>query len=471
MSRRTCGALTGLAIVALVAGTLTAPSGASTRRQAAPGVDKGSIQIVDIVPDIDALIARGLPLSGQSTQGFLERFLAPVEAYGPIRGRDVEVTKVAWDPQDITSFDTACTQAAIDNNPFVVVNGSGFRDSAVPCVTVDNDTPFMSGDMMQLSLHKASKKNLVTLSLPPEVAGREAVRLLDRTKTLPKSAKIAILSNNVPGPKAAGDAIEKELEKRGFDVVSKVEANGLAADASLLRREIAAAAPTFEAEGADTVFTVQSFTQGGAFFDEAGRSNYTPQMYAVDGQANTCTKDGIGRIPAAAAGVICVTAYDYLSEVDGAGVRSDNALEAKCRAMHEDIKGFETTPNMPGGGLTVGGVKYNEDFSQWECMIAELLLPAIKKAGKNPTWPKVYDNIMSVEKGPAAYMSNGEGGFGPNKPYYANQIHMAKVAIVTPDTPQAANGTYNGCPSPVSCLVPMTVDGKEWFPISASGKS
>ena len=468
MFRSALRAVAGLAVLALLAGALAVPSGASSRAGANQGITKDSIQIVGIVPDLDALASRGIQLSGLSTQGFMDGwFRAYSNPYGKINGRNIEWITVGWDPIDTTSFDAACTKAVQDNKPFLVVNASGFRDSAIPCIAVDNDTPYLSGDMMQGALQKAAGKNLVSLSLPPEVAGREAVRFLATTKTLPKTANVGIISSNIPGPKAAGDAVEQELKKRGYKT-NKVELNGLASDPTALRTEAATAATTFRSAGVDTVFNVQSFTQVGAFFDEAVRTNYKPQMYAVDGQGQTCTFNAAGGMSANATGVICVTAYDGKAGLDGKGVRPDNALEAECRTKFEAQRKLTTTPNAPSGTRTVNGVKYDGDVDPLSCTLMNLLLPALKKAGKNPTWDKVYKNLISVEQGPAAYMSNGEGGFAKNKPYFANQMHMMRLALVDANTPKAADGTYNGCPSPFSCWIPVEVNGKEWYPISGA---
>jgi hypothetical protein len=458
-----------LAVVALLAGALAVPSGASVRAGASPqGVTDDSIQIVGIVPDLDALSRRGIQLSGLSTQGFMDGwFRAYSNANGPVNGREIEWITVGWDPIDTTSFDRVCAQAVQDNKPFLVINASGFRDSAIPCITVDNNTPYLTGDMMPGTLQKASGKNLLSLSLPPEVAGREAVRFLAKTGTLPKSANVGIISSNIPGPKAAGDAIEKELRSRGIKS-TKVELNGLASDPTALRREAGLAAGSFQAAGVDTVFNVQSFTQVAAFFEEAARANYKPQMYAVDGQAQACTFNAAGRMPAEATDVLCVTTNDGKAGLDGKGVRPDNALEARCRTEFEAQTKFKTTPNAPSGQTTVNGVRYDQDIDPYSCTLMSLLLPALEKAGKNPTWAKVYKNLISAGKGSAAYMSNGEGGFAKNKPYYADQMHVMKLAKVDANTPRAADGTYNGCPSPFSCWVPITVDGKEWYPISGA---
>ena len=292
-----------------------------------------------IEPDLDALRAKGINVSNETTADEVRHeWSGYVDSFGPINGRKIVLKTVGWDPIDATSFDKACTEATQDNHPFVVINGTGFQTSSIPCISVDNKTPFISGDMGYNALLKASGKNLLTLGLPGEVAATGAVELIVKTGVIPKTAKIGILSNNIPGLKAAGDALESALTKHGFDVASKVEVNGLAADLGLLNRETAAAATTFQAAGVDTVINTQSFTQTGAFFSEVEKNNLHFKVFAMDGQASTCTPFSAFRAPCAAAGTTCITAWDARGVPTKDAVRADTAFEAKCRKQYDAVR-------------------------------------------------------------------------------------------------------------------------------------
>jgi hypothetical protein len=450
------------------------PSAGSTRAaapSATQGVTDDEIVIVDIVPDLDSLREKGIDLGPKSTTArALQQFAGFVEAYGPVNGRKVVVKPVGWDPIDNTSFDQACTSATQDEKPFVVVNPSGFRQASIACVTVDNKTPFFMGDMAYSALTKASGNKLVSIGVPPEVAARTAARTLAKSGLIPKTAKIGILSNNDPGVKPAGDTLQSELRKLGYDVVSKVELNGLASDTGVLAREAGAAATTFQAEGVDTVFNTQSWSGINAFFAEASRLGWNYELFAVDGQANTCTPSAAGRIIALAVGATCVTAWDSKAMATKDGIRPDTAFEAKCREQYEGFMGGTTQPGGPDGEETVNGVTYSEDVPPNECTMAIMLMDAINKAGRNLTWEKVYANLQKVTNGPIAYMSQGKGGFGKSKPFFPKQMHVVTLTGADADTPQDANGLYNGCPIPVNCWVPQAVDGQEWFPVAASAK-
>jgi hypothetical protein len=464
VNRRVARRASWLVVVSLCVGLLALPAGASAPRQA-NGVTKDEIQVVLMLPDIDAIIRRGIDVGNISNEAFAARFKSYVDAFGPINGRKVKVDIVSFDVLDPTDFDRACTRATIDMKPFVVVNGSGYRDSSIPCIAIDNKTPFMTGDMIGGQTQKAAGKNLVALALPPEVAAKNAARLVDETKQLPKNAKIGILSNDIPAPKLAGEVLGKELKKRGYNVVSTVLAAGLVGNPGQLRTTTGQAALTFQSKGVDTVFNVQSFNPVPTFFSEASKINYKPKMFAVDGQSTTCTINGVARFEVPQADITCISGFDSGAGLDGKGIHKDNAFEAKCRSVFNAARNLDSHPGAPSAGKTVNGVKYDEDFPYNECMLANLLLPAMKKAGKDLTWDKVYKNIMAVKKGPAAYMSGGEGGFSAKRPYYVNKMQFLKFQYANADTPKNPDGTFAGCPIPVPCLIPQTVDGHQWFPI------
>jgi hypothetical protein len=451
---------------------LSLPAAAATRT-AVPaqqqGVTKDAIEMVILYPDIDALKAKGIE-SRSSNEGFAKKFTTYVDAYGPINGRDVVVKQIAWDPIDPTSYDKACTASTQDTKPFVVVNGTGYNTSAVACISVDNKTPFMYGDMAAKSILKASGKNLVTLRESPDITAATAADIVNKGKLIPKSAKIGILANNEPTLKASGDALEAALEKRGYDVVSKVEINGLSSNLGVISREATAAATTFQAAGVDTVFHTQSFQAVGPFFREVERGGLGFKQFAIDTQANMCTPGGSAAsdLPASAAGTVCITPWDFKSTVDKSGLQPDTKFEAKCREQYDTATGRTGTPGAYSGGVVENGVTYEEDFPAPECNLTNVLLPAIKKAGKDLTWDKVYANIMGTTNAPMAYGSDGKGGYGKNKPYLPSKAHVVELVAASPDTPADANGLFNGCPIPANCWVPVEVNGQEWFPIKAS---
>ena len=457
----------GLTIVVLVAAVFSIPADAHTRaavRVPQQGVTKDAIEIVLVIPDIDALKAKGVS-SNSTNESFATKFTAYVDAFGPINGRKVNVKTIGWDPIDPTSFDKVCTEATLDSKPFVVVNGTGYQTAAIPCIAIDNKTPFVYGDQVSTQVQNAAGKNLVAMREPTEVTAATAAAIFGKQKLIPKTAKIGILSNNEPTLKAGADTLESLLKKQGFDVVSKVEINGLSSNLGTIFGGASAAADTMKAAGVDTVIHTQSFSTLRPFFTQAERIGAGFKYFGMDAQASGCqpSADSVRELPESAGGLQCVTAHDFKALPDGSGIEEDSAFEAECREQFDAATGKASVPGSYG--QEIGGTVVAEDFPDKECTIANVLLSAIKKAGKNLTWDKVYANIMATTKAPVAYGSDGQGGFSKKKPYVMKKAQVVELRYATDDTPKDANGLYNGCPLATTCFVPKVFGAQQWFPL------
>lgn len=465
MFRKPFRAVAGLALVGLLGVVAVAPASAANRTQT-EGITDDEIEVVALISDLDGLRSKGFNLPPKlTTANLLKRWQGYADAYGPINGRKIVVKPAVWDPIDATTYDEACTQATQDNSPFVVVNGNGYRQSSLACITVDNQTPMFYGESVYDDLVQASGNRLVSLGLNAESNAATTASLLQKAELAPKSAKIGILTGNEPGIKAASTAMEKELKKAKYDVVSTVEVNTLQADPAAINRESGAAVATLQAAGADTVLIFIPFTATTGYYQEAQRSGADFNNIIVDASSSLCTQFGASRTPAEVVGVPCVTTWDTRALPTKDGVKEDNEFEAQCREDFDSFTNQKSQAGVPAGDTTANGITYIEDLPPNECNIMSVLLPAIEKAGKNPTWDKVYKNILKTGKSPAAYMSNGEGQFAKGKPYFATQVHLQGLNTASATTTPDANGLFNGCPAPVNCWVPQLVDGQEWFPI------
>jgi hypothetical protein len=459
-----------LVVIAISGSLVAAPALASTRH-AAPGVTEDEIVVVGLVADLDGLRERGLIQQPKLTTGnLIKRWQGFFDAYGRINGRKVVVKPVVWDPLDITTYARACTEMTQDIRPFVVLNSAGFRQSDIPCVTIDGKTPMINGDPVYQDLLDRSGNRLFSLMPPADVMGKGTADIIAKRGIVPKTAKIGILSSNDAGVKAAGDALEKQLKKNGYTVASKVELNQLSGDSAAANRESSAAVATFKAAGVDTVFDGVPFIYTNGYFQEVQRSNAGFKTFVLDDSPSMCTIFGASRIPAEAAGAPCLTASDTRAVPTKDGLKTDTEFEAKCRAIFDKTFNQKSQPGVPSGDLTVNGVTYTEDVDMSYCNIVNLLVPAMKRAGRNLTWNKVAKELEKTGTAPAGYLSNGEGSLGKGKHYFADNIHVVNLSGANKDTPEDAHGLFNGCPAPTSCFIPQLVDGKEWFPVTqASG--
>ena len=469
MFRTLVRACVGLTIVGLVGASLSVSAGASART-AQQGVTNDEIQVIALVADLDGLRSKGLIAQPKLTTGnLLKRWQSYADAYGPINGRKIVVKGVTWDPLDTTTFDKACIQATQDNKPFVIVNGNGFRPSAVSCITVDNKTPVMLGDPMYNALFQASGDNLFGLLPPSDAIAPATANVVAKQGLIPKTAKIGILSGNEPGIKAGGDALEAQLKKNGLNPVSKVEVNINSADAAVMNRESGAAVATFKAAGVDTVFIAIPFTSSQGYFQEVNRSNAGFKSFVLDGSSSMCTIFAASRIPLDAAGIPCLTTADTRAVSTKDGVKKDTASEAKCRVTFDKAFAETSQPGVPSGDVVTPTGTYVEDFASNECQIMNLLLPAIEKAGKKLTWAKVAKNLEKTS-GSAIYASGGEGSYTAKKHYFNDNVHLVNLAAANAQTAKDAAGLFNGCPAPVNCWIPQLIDGQEWFSME-SGKA
>jgi hypothetical protein len=248
-----------------------------------------------------------------------------------------------------------------------------------------------------------------------------------------------------------------------------VEVNGLSSNLGTIFGGASAAADTMKAAGVDTVIHTQSFSSLKPFFLQADKINAGYKYFGIDTQASGCqpSADNVRDLPESAGGLLCVTAQDFKTLPDESGLKPDSTFEAQCRAQFDAATGKASVPGSYG--QPINGVTPNEDFPDKECDIANILLPAIKKAGKNLTWDKVYANILNTKNIPAAHMSAGTGGYAKNKLYFPTKAEVAELHYADKDTPKdATTGLFNGCTVPASCWVPKVYNGTQWFPLTAN---
>jgi hypothetical protein len=346
----------------------------------------------------------------------------------------------------------------------MVVNSTGFRGGAIPCFTVDNDTFFFFGETAGQGTIEASGDNLVVIGVPSENSAATATQVALEDGFVEEGERIGILSGNEPAIQAGGNAVEAAMQEAGYEV-TKVEVNNLQADVAAINQETAAAVGTFEAENVDFVYVMLPFTNVSGFFAEAGESGSRFEYMIVDVASSSCTAFGASRTPAEAQGAPCVTTWDTWALPDGEGIREPTEFEVECRETWDAQFNEESYPGVPSGDdvTTSDGRTLTNDFAPNECTMLPLLQQALEGAGDDLTHESLHEAFLEITSGPAALLSDGEGGYGADKPFFANKMHAVTLVVNTLDTPLDANGvTYNGCPVPVNCWVPITGN---WFDV------
>ena len=430
------------------------------------GITQDTIKIGVAIADLAAVRAAGISIPETLTSEHLfDRWNVYAKKWndaGGINGRTVEFVQLLWDPLNPKSFDTLCASATVDQELFMVLNGTGLSSVAMNCLA-DAGMLMMYGDVVAQDLLDTGL--MISLPPPAEVVSVAGVEAWIKSGQLAAPAKVGVLSSNTPLIQAAGKAAETALKDAGYDV-QVIETNSLAGDNAATNEEGAAAVGTFLANGVQHAFVATPFTENKGFWNAAADSGKLPYTL-LDTAASQCSAFGLSRAPAEAAGSLCATAFDQQG-IEGKGVRADTPFEAECRKFYDAnytaYFGSASSPGVPSGQKIpdVNGKVLSSDFAPQECTIANLLEQGLKNGGVNPTRKSVHDAILALGEQPFALGSDGTGTLKADKPYLADKVHTVRVTLADPKVVPGADGTYNGCPAPVTCGVVIS----DWTPIA-----
>ncbi len=450
--------------------TTTNPVDSSEERIASDvGITSDSIKIAVVIPDLKGLRDVGFPLpAALSNQHLVERFSSYFNdwnAAGGINGRMIEPVEISWNPLSTSSMEESCIKATLDEQVFMAVNGPGFSPEFIPCFTQDSDTLFLYGEVASQALIDLTPDRLFTLNPPAEVAGVVGVELAIEQAIITPDERIGILTMSDVSMQAASSTAERILETAGYETTT-ITVDGGSGDNAASNAESAAAVAQFTAEGVDHVFVMIPFIYASGFWGEVGAVQPEWGRTLIDSAPSNCTPFGASRTNPAAEGALCVTSYDSYARPEG-GLRDDNEFQLTCRQEwlnHFPVFNGQSDVGVPSGevGLeTFDGEFLNSDYAPWECTMVRFIKEALEGAGINPTRDS-FANALRKVSGPMAFRSNGQGAFGPSKNYYSTQMWVVRFTIVSPNTPRGEDGTFNGCPAPVNCWIPVT---GEWFAI------
>ncbi|MFM8562546.1 MAG: ABC transporter substrate-binding protein [Acidimicrobiia bacterium] len=419
------------------------------------GITETTIKLGVAVADLEAVRAAGISIPETLTTDHLfdrwQVFMDDINEAGGINGRTIELVQLVWNPLDPSSFDTLCAAATIDNELFLVLNGTGLSSVARKCL-FDAGMPLMYGDVMT----NAELATGLTISLAPptEVVAEAGAKQWIETTDVAVGSVVGVLANNTPGGTAAGSAAEATLTAAGY-TVKKIELNSLSGDTAAINEEGASAVGVFQAENAQHVLLATPFTENTGFWNAAASAGLPFTL--MDVSSSGCSPFGLSRAPAAAVGSFCTTSYDH--STDGTSIRPDTEFEAECRAHFEanftEYYGGPTNPGVPAGQKITDstGKVLNSDYTPQECSIVNILKLALEAAGVNPTRASFLEAARGLGEVPLAMIGGGTGLLAPDKPFAANAVHVVKVTAAAADTTPDANGLYNGCAAPVICGV------------------
>ena len=233
------------------------------------GITADTIKIGVAVSDLEAIRAMGISIPETLTTDHLmnrwQVFFDEMNAAGGINGRQIELVRLVWNPLDQSTFDTLCAAATVDNELFMVVNGTGLSSIARKCL-LDAGVPIMYGDVM--SQAELDTGLAISLAPPTEVVAAAGAKAWIESGEAAAGATVGILSNNTPAISAGGKAAEKVLTDAGY-TVKLIELNSQSGDNAAINEEGANAVGAFQAEGAVRVLVATPFTENTGFWTAA----------------------------------------------------------------------------------------------------------------------------------------------------------------------------------------------------------
>ena len=417
------------------------------------GITEDKIRIAVAIADLAAVRAAGISIPETLTSEHLfERWNAYAKVWnadGGINGREVEFVQMMWDPLNPASFDTLCAQVTVDDEVFMLVNGTGLSAVAQQCV-VDAGVPVVYGDVVSKALLNSGL--VISLAPPAEVIAAAGVDAWLATTDVAPGAKIGVVANNGPMISSAGKAAAERLKAAGYEP-QVIETNSLGGDNAATNEEGAAAVGTFLANGVVHAFLATPFTENTGFWNAAkDKMPYT----MLDTSSSMCSAFGLSRSPGDAAGSVCATTYDH-STSEGKGIRPDTEFEAECRAFNDEnfteYYGGPSNSGVPAGQKLTDsdGKVLISDYPPLECTLSNIIHLGLDAAGVNPTRQSFIDAVLNLGEVPMALASDGKGLFAPGKPYAATMVHTIRVAQASVEVKAGPDGTYNGCAAPVNC--------------------
>jgi len=428
------------------------------------GITADTIKIGVAVSDLEAIRAMGISIPDTLTTDHLmdrwQVFFDDMNEAGGINGRQIELVRLVWNPLDQSTFDTLCAEATVDNELFLVVNGTGLSSIARKCL-LDAGVPIMYGDVMSQS--ELDTGLAISLAPPSEAVAAAGAKAWIASGEAAAGAVVGVLSNNTPALSAAGKAAEAALTEAGY-TVKLIELNSVSGDNAAINEEGANAVGAFQAEGAVRVLVATPFTENTGFWTAAAAAGL--KFSLMDTSSSGCSAFGLSRAPAAASGSECITAYDH--STDGTSIRPDTEFEAACRTHFDEnfeaYYGGKSNSGVPAGQIITDttGKQLFSDYTPQECAMANIFQLAMTAAGVNPTRTSFIESVLNLGEVPLALAGGGTGLFAPGKPYAANAVHTVKITAAAADTAPDANGLYNGCAAPISCGVVMS----DWVSIT-----
>jgi hypothetical protein len=390
------------------------PSGepAVARQASDTGVSEDAITIGILTSDIEKLLQMGYASDVGEVRSLYENFLVSTNASGGINGRRIDWVYEEFDPvAGEESMQAACDRLFAEAEPFVVVTSAGFVD-AMPCITVDHDTPVVSLESFPASAFATAGGNLFTIPASSQVSVSAAIDLLgERGVFFGKT--VGVLYGDRPGMVETVDTgLIPALQRNGVTLAAKAQITGPSSDPSAFA-QFPDATETLRRAGVDMLFLMHDAFLSTNFVATAASAGYRPGIIGSDYQhlADPTMLPYIENYQAgpAFAGMLGVT---YTRAGDDTIGKQADPIDLGCSARYDAARGVDN----PEYGT-----------QRWSylvqiCNQIDLMLRGVRGAGENPTregFRGAMEQLSNIHLG-----FGGQGSFSVEKHDGADEFRI-----------------------------------------------
>jgi ABC-type branched-subunit amino acid transport system substrate-binding protein len=399
----------------------TGPNGEPgvAREASVAGVSEDAITLGILTSDVDKLTQLGYATDIGDPRSLYENFLVSMNASGGIDGRRIEWVYEEFDVAGgEASMQDACERLYDRATPFVVVTSAGFVD-AMPCVTVEHDTPVLAAETFPASSFAASDGNLFTIPASSQVSvGAMVDRLAARGIFFGKT--IGVLYGDRPGMVETLDTgLIPALERNGLSLAAKAQVTGASSDPATFA-QFPDAIAKLRGAGVDTLVLLQDPFVSTNFMTSAAEAGYVPKVVGSDYQhiadATILPFIETYRAEEPFDSMLGVT---YTRVGDDTSGKSQDPLDQGCSSRYEAARG----PDAPDYGT-----------QRWSQLVAicnqlDLVLRGVRAAGENPTRDAFRSALTQITRTHLGF--GGDGGFGDGKQDAANEFRVVQYQAST----------------------------------------
>jgi ABC-type branched-subunit amino acid transport system substrate-binding protein len=396
--------------------TTTGPDGEPgvAREASDAGVSEDAITIGILTGDVEKLTQLGYVTEIGDPRSLYENFLVSMNASGGINGRRIDWVYEEFDlAGGEAAMQEACDRLYERATPFVVVTSAGFVD-AMPCVTVEHDTPVLAAESFPESSFAASDGNLFTIPASSQVSvGAMVDRLAARGVLSGKT--IGVLYGDRPGMVETLDTgLVPALERNGLTLAAKAQVTGAGSDPQTFA-QFPDAITTLQSAGVDTLVLLHDPFVSTNFMTAAAKAGFTPSVVGSDyqhiGDATVLPFIETYRAETAFDSMLGVT-YTRIGE-DTSG-RSPDPIDQGCASRYEAARG----PDAPDYGT-----------QRWTqlvtiCNQLDLVLRGVRAAGENPTRDAFRSALTQLSNIHLGF--GGDGGFTEGKQDAADEFRVVQ---------------------------------------------